>query len=1151
MSIATLFCDGWEFSKQPFGTGYSDDFRWIKVDIPHDYLIGNTKNLYETSTGWYRKSFKYAPKPDTVVSLRFEGVYADCKVYVNGKSAGEWKYGYSTFEFEIGNLLLEGENLVAVMVNYRSPNSRWYSGAGIYRNVWLKEAPLVHIIPDGVYISTEENLITVSTETARPKGSENRQLIRQTVTDCSGKKVGENTCALSALDISVIPEAIRKEGYDYSAAVQKIRIDGAQKWDIENPVLYTMTTELLDGDTVIDKEICKFGFRKIEFTCDKGFFLNDKHIKIHGSCEHHDLGALGAAQNKTAVRRRLELLREMGVNAIRTSHNMPSVELMEAADEMGFLVLSEGFDMWERSKTEYDYARFFGEWAKIDVAAWVRRDRNHPSLIGWSIGNEIYDVHADKRGQEINSMLAANVRTHDPRCNGYITSGSNYLEWENAQKCTDLLKLAGYNYGERLYNEHHKKHPDWMIYGSETCSVVQSRGVYHFPLSRPVLADDDEQCSSLGNSTTGWAAPNTEGCIISDRDAEYCAGQFIWSGFDYIGESTPYNTKNSYFGQIDTAGFRKDSSYIFQSEWTDYKKSPVIHIFPYWDFSDGQEIDVRVTTNAPYTELFFNGKSMGKKHIDHKRGTQLTADYLIPYEKGELLALAYDEAGCEIARDVTRSFGDTARLNVAADRKCLSADGRDLIFVEITAEDSQGNFVANANNRVNIEVVGAGRLIGLDNGDSTDFEQYKGKSRRLFMGKLLAVVAAKTMPGEVEVRVSSPLLPDSILKLYAEDAGQINGLTAIEENIDFAPDCSGGYNEIPVRKIELSAPSLNFGQDQREITVNTLIYPKNASYRNEIEYRITNEIGIASNLAEITDIRDNAVTVKAKGDGRFYLRALCKNGTDKYRVLTAVQMDAEGLGSASFDPYDFVAGGLYTVSSTGKIGNGIERGAGFEGENAWFGFENTDFGRAGSDTVTVPVYANCTTPVNIKFYDGIPDDGGEIIGDFIYHETPEWLTYKPNTFKLSKTLKGIHTFVMMSSDRYHVKGFRFEKNDMAFMTFNAADCEKIYGDSFKIDGNKVLEIGNNVVLDYGEFDFRQSPSAIIISGKSELPLNSIHITFKGNENKRIIAEFEGCGEYTQRRFPIEGIEGKGNISFTFLPGSNFDFEWFTFERTEN
>ena len=1150
MSINHLFCDNWQFSKQPFGAEYSDGFSWSSIDVPHDWLIYDTKNLYETSTGWYRKTFTHT-KGSNLVSLRFEGVYMDSAVYVNGDLAGEWKYGYSTFEFEITDFLKDGENLITVRVNYQSPNSRWYSGAGIYRNVWLKEMPPTHIVPDGVYITTspKDGTVTVSTEICRPLDTPCDFEVKHIIKDKDGKAVSENTAPAAALDNTVIPNAIRQKKYAYAATLQTLTVQNPHLWDITSPTLYTLETRLIRNGEVIEEETTKFGFRTIEFTTDKGFFLNGSHVKLHGSCEHHDLGALGAAQNKTALRRRLTQLREMGINSIRTSHNMPSVELMEAADEMGFLILSEAFDMWERPKTEYDYARFFKDWAERDVASWIRRDRSHPSIIGWSIGNEIYDMHADSHGQEITSRLANWIRQHDPRKNGYITGGSNYLQWENAQKCADILKLAGYNYGERLYEEHHRKHPDWMIYGSETASVVQSRGVYHFPLSRPVLADDDEQCSSLGNSTTGWAAPNTEGCIIPDRDAEYCAGQFIWSGFDYIGESTPYSTKNSYFGQIDTAGFRKDSSYIFQSEWTDYKTAPMIHIFPYWDFSEGQEIDVRVTTNAPCAELFLNGKTLGRKHIDHAHGKTLTADYLIPYEKGELLAIGYDENEREITRAVQKTFGDTAKLLLTPDKTDLQADGRDLIFLEITAEDADGNFAANANNRVNVEVTGAGRLIGLDNGDSTDFEQYKAKSRRLFMGKLLAIIAAKTESGDIQVKVTSPPLPDQFLTLTALPSANTTGVTAIAENTDFPPDSAGGCDEIPVRKIELIAPTLKFTPDTREITVETAIRPVNATYSDKIEYRLTNEVGITTNLAEILTVENGKVTIQAKGNGRFYLRALCKNGTDKYRVLTALQFDAEGLGAASFDPYDFVAGGLYTVCSNG-VGNGIERGAGFEQKDAWFGFENTDFGSMGSDTVTVPIYANMTTPVKIRFYDGIPDQGGELIGDFTYHEPPEWLTYKPNTFKLTKKLKGVHTFVMQSSDRYHVKGFTFERQNDSYEPHPAAGCDKIYGDSFTVKGNTVIDIGNNVVLDFGSFDFTDPPKSVIISGRSKLPLNSIHLTFKPEQGtpQRILAEFKGTADYAEQTFPVDGITGKGTVSFTFLPGSSFDFNYFRFEK---
>ncbi len=1147
MALKKLICDCWEFSKNPIGTEYQNALEWKQVDLPHDWLIYNTRDLYETSTGWYRRKLEIKKIPGKQVAIRFEGVYMDSKVYVNGALAGEWKYGYSTFEYNITNLLLDGENEISVRVDYRSPNSRWYSGAGIYRRVWLVEYQDCHIVSDGIYISAGmDGTAVITVEAERPEDVFVGELsIRRTVMD-GDREIASVESLCCAFHKSRMPGMIRRSGCAYSVNTDTLKIENPVLWDINNPKLYTCVCELLRNGNVVDREECKFGFRTAEFTTDHGFFLNGRHVKLHGCCEHHDLGALGAAVNRAAICRKLNKLREIGINAIRTSHNMPTVEWMELADEMGFLILSEGFDMWEKSKTEYDYARFFGEWITRDVASWVRRDRNHPSLIGWSIGNEIYDTHADERGQEIASMLVGLVREHDPRANGYITIGSNYMQWENAQKCADIVKLAGYNYAERLYDEHHKKHPDWMIYGSETSSVVQSRGIYHFPLSQSVLADDDEQCSSLGNSTTGWAAKNTEACIIPDRDAEFCAGQFIWTGFDYIGEPTPYTTKNSYFGQIDTAGFAKDSAYIFRAEWTDYKKSPFIHIFPHWDFLEGQKIDVRVTTNAPKAVLFFEGEKVAEQEIDHLHGTKLTLDTILEYKPGELVAVAYDEDGKEIARDSKRSFGDTAKLELLADKNEFAANGTDLVFVEISALDKDDTFVANANNRVFVTVSGAGRLVGLDNGDSTDYEQYKGTSRRLFSGKLLAIIAAKTEEGDATVKVSSPGIPESSLVLHAVKAEIEAGISALEENTHRPAECPEEENDIPVRKISFAGGTRIFTADQKEAVFQVKVSPENASYAKEMEYRITTVLGIRSNLAEIVSCKDGQVKVKCNGDGEFYLRALCKNGTDKYHIISVLPLKGDGVGAAVFDPYKFVTGGLFTVQS-GNIGNGIERGASFSYGNSWFGFENVDFGKDGSDTVTVPIFANCTTPVKLRFYDGIPGQGGELIGDFIYHEQPQWLTYIPNTFQLTKVLKGIHTIVMESGDGFQVQGFIFKKPQRELSEICALDAESIYGDKFAREEDAVTGIGNNVMLNFGEFDFtKEMPVKIEITGRSKLPHNSIHIIFDGDTKTRVLAEFEKAEDYRSRTFVLSGIEGKCNVSFAFLPGSDFDFKAFRF-----
>lgn len=1148
MSTKRLFCDNWEFSKNPFGTEYADTLDFIGVDIPHDWLIYDTKNLYETSTGWYRKHFIYT-KAEECVSLRFEGVYMDSKVYVNGTLAGEWKYGYSTFEFDITKLLVEGDNLITVRVDHREPNSRWYSGAGIYRNVWLKTYPKSHLVADGIYISAEvDGKVTVTAEVERPEGEPVAGLTLCHRVFDGEKEVARVENACCAFDKSCMPEPVVQEGCVYSVNTDYLQVENPVLWDIENPKCYTCITELVKDGAVIDTEKTVFGFRKAVFTTDKGFFLNDKHVKLHGCCEHHDLGSLGAAMHKTALKRKLESLRVMGINAIRTSHNMPAVELMELADEMGFLILSEGFDMWELPKTTYDYARFFPTWIKKDVASWVRRDRNHPSLIGWSIGNEIYDTHASERGQEVTSMLMKLVQEHDFRKNGYVTIGSNYMQSENGQKCADIVKLAGYNYGERLYEEQHKAHPDWMIYGSETASVVQSRGIYHFPLSQSMLANDDEQCSSLGNCSTGWGAKNTEDCIIKDRDAEYCAGQFIWTGFDYIGEPTPYSTKNSYFGQIDTAGFFKDSAYVFRAEWTDYKKSPFVHIFPYWDFNEGEDIDVRVTSNAPKVALFFNGEEIGVKEIDHLQGKELTLDVIIPYKKGELCAVAYDENGTEIARDCKKSFGDTATLELSPDKTVLKADGEDLVFIDISAYDENGEFVANANNRVFVNVTGAGRLIGLDNGDSTDFEQYKGTSRRLFSGKLLAIVAAKTKAGTVEIKVNSPGLEEKSVTLQAVEAPVREGISANTENAERKANCPDVWNDIPVRKIALSGESTVFTKDCTEKQFKVMLSPANTTYADEIEYRITTVLGIASNLAEITNVENNVLTVRCKGDGEFYLRALCKNGTDKYHVISTIKLCGEGIGSAFFNPYELVMGGLYTQASE-NIQNGIKHGAKFAGESSWFAFDNVDFGKVGSDTVTFPIFANCANAVDIRVYDGIPGCGGELIGEFSYQKKSIWLTYIPETYKLNKVLKGVHTIAFESAYGYDIQGFFFAEQKKEFTQLSATDNEGVYGDKFTVTPDAVTGIGNNVFFEFGTFDFtEETPSQVVITGKSDLPVNSIHLMVKGDIETRYTLEFAGAKEYTERVFPIEGLKGKCQISFVFLPGSDFDFKAFRFVK---
>ena len=1145
-----LFCDGWQFAKCTLGTEYGSAEGFKAVDLPHDWLIYNTNDLYETSTGWYKRTLT-VPEDGRRTSLRFDGVYMDSKVYVNGVQAFEWKYGYTPFEADLTDYLKAGENEIAVRVDYQSPNSRWYSGAGIYRKVTLKRYEQTHFLADGVYVSAgTDGRVTVISQTERPEAETAEQLsVKTTIYSQSGgerEEAAAVTSSCNAFDKTALPAEIVRDGFKYTQNTQVLSISEPKLWSVADPQLYILKAELYKGEELIDTYECEFGFRSAEFTTDKGFLLNGRRLKIHGSCEHHDLGALGAAFNKHAMKRKLLKLRDMGINAIRRSHNPPAEEMLELCDRMGFLVLDEGFDMWERSKTEFDYARFFPEWIDKDVCSWVRRDRNHPCVIGWSIGNEIYDTHASERGQEITSMLAALVRKHDPLSNGVVTIGSNFMQWEGAQKCADILKTAGYNYAERLYDKQHAEHPDWAIYGSETSSVVQSRGIYHFPLEEAILCDDDEQCSALGNSAPAWAAKNTLACIIPDRDADYCAGQFIWTGFDYIGEPTPYSTKNSYFGQIDTAGFKKDSFYIFKAEWTDYKKKPFIHIYPYWDFNEGQDIDICVVSNAPFIRLFLNGVLIGEKALDHYHGKSLILNVKHKYEKGTLTAAAYDENGSEIARDEKCSFGDSYSLSLAADRMTAKADGEELFFIQITANDKNGIPVNNAVDRVNIQVSGEGRLVGLDNGDSTDYEQYKTTSRRLFSGKLLAIIAATKNAGWIKVKASSPGLEGAELELMTISCTPDEGISANSSVSTYTPDFEKFGAETPVRKIELTGERKTFDKEHDTLSFKTECKPGNATYKDDITYRLTTVSGIDTNIAEITEQSANGVTIRCKGDGEIYLRALCKNGKKKPSLISVLKLTADGLGQASFDAYKDIVGGLFTRGES--VTTGIERGVSLNGKDAYAAFDNVDFGKHGSDRMILPIYMNRQTPVSFEIFDGTPESG-ELIGSYEYCKPSQWLTYnEPEVFALSKKLTGMHTISIRSSDGFEIRSISFKKPDVEFSEINACLYENIYGDSFTVGEGEITHIGNNVVIDYGEFDFTEKqPGRLIITGRSELDINSIHFKFTNDETALTLCEFKGSSEYTERAFDISGVSGKGRVSFTFLPGTDFDLRSFRFE----
>lgn len=1144
-----LFLDGWSFTKQPLHTSLEEIpsiHTFQSAGLPHDWLIYQGEKLYEDSTGWYRKRFFFQTDQDRVVLLRFDGIYMDSTVYVNGRKAGEWKYGYSAFDVELTRYLRTGENEIMVRVDHQAPNGRWYSGAGIYRNVWLKVLHRDRILSDGLYVSTKKREdgdwdLTIRAEILAAGPAQLRYyLTRRNAGEAAGKECLK--------ELAVRPQK----------AVQTlettVRILKPEQWDTENPVCYVLKAELYREGEKLQEECQTIGFRTIRFDPDQGFLLNGRKQKLKGVCEHHDLGCLGAAYHSQAMRRKFTILKEMGVNAVRLSHNMPAQDVMELADEMGILIVSEAFDMWERSKTPYDYARFFRDWYRKDVASWIRRDRNHPSLIMWSIGNEIYDTHADGRGQVVTKLLKDEVRKHDPWGNAGITIASNYMPWENARKCADILKLAGYNYAERYYEEHHREHPDWIIYGSETSSTVQSRGVYHFPFAQSLLADEDEQCSALGNSTTSWGAKSSEACIIAERDHDFSCGQFIWTGFDYIGEPTPYHTRNSYFGQVDTAGFPKDSYYIYQAEWTDWRKAPMVHVFPYWDFNDGQRIDVRVCSNAPSVELFFNGRSQGSYEIDHRYGDCLTGNWQLPYEPGVIKAAAYDDSGNLIAEDIRSSFGEAERICLNGDRKSLKADGQDLLFVTISMKDSNGNPVENANNRVFVNVSGNGRLVGLDNGDSTDTDEYKGISRRLFGGKLLLVAAAGTAPGELKVSVKSRGMKDAFLTVPVVWAEKPEGASPLAYGVLGNEGEQAHKKEweedVPVRTIKLvSEHGTKLTANNLTAAVTARICPENASDQALI-WSVVNDSGIPSKLAELK-AEGNQALLTAKSDGCFRLRCMSKCGTEKIRILSSLEFSVEGLGETFLNPYEFISAGLYDYSR-GEVGNGNEHGVATarEGETQ-IGFHNIDFGSYGSDEITIPVFALTDEPYRIRIYEGMPEqENSRLAIDAVYQKPSVWNVYQEETYHLDQRLKGVTSLCFVLEKKVHIKGFSFTKQSRGYERLPATDCDQIYGDSFLVAEEGIRRIGNNVTIVFKNMEFGETGAdRLTICGFTPNETNTILVRFmdegEGGEEEQLV-EFPHSEVRKLPSFSLVPVKGTKTVEFVFLPGSNFDFFWFQF-----
>ncbi len=750
-----------------------NDAAWAAVKLPHDWAIAgpfdsklnpHTGALPISGTGWYRKAFTLpASAAGRSFAIEFDGAMSNARVWLNGKELGSRPNGYIGFGFDLTALLHFGaeENVLAVRLAPEERSSRWYPGAGIYRNVWLDITGPVQVARWGTYVTTPEvsaakATVAAKTEVQNRTASEVKIVLQTSLLDGGGKAV-----ASERREAAIV--AGGAQTIDATLAIARPKL-----WDTGSPYLYTVVSEVMDGNRVLDRYETPIGIRAISFDKDKGFQLNGRSMKLQGVCLHHDLGALGAAVNRRAIERQLEIMKAAGVNAIRTSHNPPAPELLDLADRMGLLVIDEAFDMWRIPKVPNGYAKYFDEWSERDIRDMVRRDRNHPSVILWSIGNEVGEQgRAD--GWQVAKRLVDLVHAED-RTRPTTAAFDN---WAGAIKnrVAEQVEVQGFNYKPNHYEEILKGHPGWMILATESSSTVSSRGVYHLPLEN-YAKHASLQITSYDVMAPAWATlPDVE---FSYQDKlPNVLGEFVWTGFDYIGEPTPFfggrnssddwPARSSYFGMVDLAGFPKDRYYLYQSVWT---SKPMVHVLPHWNWqgSPGQKIPVMVYTNGDEAELFLNGKSLGRKQrfgeaVELPVGGNVSADkkfvskyrllWEVPYQAGTLRAVTY-RGGKQVAADEVRTAGAPARIKLIADRTTIHAEGDDLAFVTVRIEDKDGNLCPGADNLVKFQVSGAGGIRAVDNGNAASTELFQADYRKAFSGLALLIVDAEKV-GKIRV----------------------------------------------------------------------------------------------------------------------------------------------------------------------------------------------------------------------------------------------------------------------------------------------------------------------------------------------------------------------------------------------------------------
>lgn len=770
---------GWKFTKGEISNAEMpafNDAKWETVDIPHDWAIfgpfdknndlqnvavtqnfetqaslktGRTGGLPYVGIGWYRTTFHSTPGKQT--TLIFDGAMSEARVFVNGKEACFWPCGYNSFYCDVTSLVNEDgkNNTLAVRLENRPQSSRWYPGAGLYRNVHVVTTEKIHVPVWGTQITTpyvKDEYASVCLRTTILNAGKTELTVVTDIMDADGQVVSTKT-----------NKGVINHDQPFT---QNFIVERPKLWSPETPVLYKAVSKIYSGDTLLDTYSTRFGIRTIEYIADKGFYLNGKQRKFQGVCNHHDLGPLGAAINVAALRHQLTLLKEMGCDAIRTSHNMPAPELVELCDEMGFMMMLEPFDEWDIAKCDNGYHRFFNEWAEKDMVNMLRQYRNNPCVVMWSIGNEV-PTQWSPEGYKVAKFLQDICHREDPT--RPVTCGMDQVKSVLANGFAAMLDIPGLNYRAHLYDEAYERLPQNIILGSETSSTVSSRGVYKFPVERKAGAMyDDHQSSSYDLEYCNWSnIPDID--FARAEDHEWTIGQFVWTGFDYLGEPSPYDTNawpnhSSMFGIIDLASIPKDRYYLYRSVWN--KEAETLHILPHWNWEgrEGEKTPVFVYTNYPSAELFINGKNYGRQ-TKHKNGTVENRYRLMwydaVYQPGEVRVVAYDEQGNPVAEKTVRTAGKPHHIELVTDRSSLQADGKDLAYVTLRIVDKDGNLCPNDGRLVSFKVKGAGKYRASANGDPTCLDLFHKPEMHAFGGMLTVIVQSGEKTGEIELQATA------------------------------------------------------------------------------------------------------------------------------------------------------------------------------------------------------------------------------------------------------------------------------------------------------------------------------------------------------------------------------------------------------------